>query len=100
MLRKRILYQTKFLFKHREAVVTFFLLIWLIIGKYLGNVFAFRGMDITQMYYPLKLLTLPYNRVNCNADVTTLLIMLYPILVTLPAGFYYVKEPQTGEDCI
>lgn len=100
MLRKRILYQTKFLFKQREAVVTFFLLIWLIIGKYLGNVFAFRGMDITQMYYPLKLMTLSYNRVNYNTDVTTLLIMLYPILVTLSAGFSYVKEPQTGEDCI
>lgn len=52
------------------------------------------------MYYPLKLMTLSYNRVNYNTDVTTLLIMLYPILVTLPAGFSYVKEPQTGEDCI
>lgn len=71
---------------------------WLIIGNYLGNVFAFRGMDITQMYYPLKLMTLSYNRVNYNADVTTLLIMLYPILVTLPVGFSYVKEQQTGEE--
>lgn len=95
MLRKLILYQTQFLLKQREAAATFLLLIWFIIGNYLGNVTAFRGMDITQMYYPLKLMTLSYNRVNYNADVTTLFIMLYPILVTLPAGFSYVKEQQT-----
>ncbi len=95
MLRKLILYQTQCLLKQREAAVTFLLLIWFIIGNYLGNVIAFRGMDITQMYYPMKLMTLSYNRVNYNADVTTLFIMLYPILVTLPAGFSYVKEQQT-----
>lgn len=98
MLRKLVRYQTIFLLKQREAVAAFLLLIWFIIGNYLGNVSAFRGMDVTQMYYPLKLMTLSYNRVYYNADITTLFIMLYPILVTLPAGFSYVKEQQTREE--
>lgn len=98
MLRKLVIYQTRFLLKQREAVAAFLFLIWFIIGNYLGNVRTFRGMDITQMYYPLKLMTLSYNRTNYNADMTTLFIMLYPILVTLPAGFSYVKEQQTKEE--
>lgn len=98
MLRKLVIYQTRFLLRQREAVAAFLFLIWFIIGNYLGNVRTFRGMDITQMYYPLKLMTLSYNRTNYNADMTTLFIMLYPILVTLPAGFSYVKEQQTKEE--
>ncbi|MCM1538994.1 MAG: hypothetical protein NC254_11435 [bacterium] len=97
-MRKLIRYQTTFLLKQWEAVAAFLLLIWFIIGNYLGNVTTFRGMDVTQMYYPLKMMTLSYNRVNYNADVTTQFIMLYPILVTLPAGFSYIKEQQTREE--
>lgn len=97
-MRKLIRYRTTFLLKQWEVVAAFLLLIWFIIGNYLGNVTTFRGMDVTQMYYPLKMMTLSYNRVNYNADVTTLFIMLYPILVTLPAGFSYIKEQQTREE--
>ncbi|MBD5466648.1 MAG: hypothetical protein HDR21_00675 [Lachnospiraceae bacterium] len=97
-MRKLVVYQTTFLLRQREAVASFLLLMWFVIGNYLGNVTTFRGMDVTQMYYPLKMMTLSYNRVNYNADITTLFIMLYPILVTLPAGFSYVKEQQTREE--
>lgn len=96
-MSKLLITQTKFLLKQREAVITFCMLIWFILINYLGNVSAFRGRDITQMYYPYKMMTLSYNRVNYNAEITMLLIMLYPVLVSLPAGFAYLKEEHTNE---
>lgn len=100
MLLKVIMRQTKFLLKQKEAVLTMIILLWLIASTYLENVLYFRGLDVSQMYHPMKLLTLSYNRVNHSASISLLLVMIYPILVTLPAGFAYVKEQQTKEEVL
>ncbi|MGN0335468.1 MAG: hypothetical protein ACI4DV_07400 [Lachnospiraceae bacterium] len=98
MLFRFIIKQTKFLLKQREALLTMTLLFWLVIINYLGNVLDFRGTDVSQMYQPMKLLVLSYNRINYNANNTLLIVMLYPFLVSMPAGFSYVKEQQTKEE--
>lgn len=98
MKRKIVFRQVAFLLKQKEALLTSFLLLLLVLGNYLRNVLDFRGMDVSQMYHPMKLLTLSYNRTYYNADVTLLLTMLYPFLVALPAGVSYAKEQQTKEE--
>ena len=90
--------QTKFLLRQKEAVFTVTLLLWLVIGNYLGNVWKFRGTDVSQMYQSMKLLTLSYNRVYDSADMTLLITMLYPFLVAVPAGFSYIRGHRTGEE--
>lgn len=98
MLFKVIVKQTNFLLKQKEALLTMILFLGMILINYLENVISFRGTDVSQMYQPMKLLLLSYNRINYNANNTLLIVMLYPLLVSLPAGFSYIKEQQTKEE--
>lgn len=74
-----------------------FILFGMVIYTFISNVLEYQGMDIAEMYHPMKLMLLSYNRVNEDADMTGLLIQLYPFLVVLPAGFSLSKEYQLGE---
>lgn len=64
--------------------------------NFIGNVLEFQGMDVAEMYQPMKLLLLSYNRTNLHADNTLSLIQLYPLLVVCPAGFALAREYQLG----
>lgn len=96
MLWKAAISQTKNLLKRKEAIFTFYILLIMVLVNFLGNVLAFQGSDVVEMYHPMKLLFLSYNITNYNASGTLLLIQLYPILVVCPAGFALSKEYQLG----
>lgn len=98
MLIKAIKKQTIFLLKQKEAILIFILLLFIVLGNYITNVLIFRGTDVSQMYQPMKLLALSLNKVYYNADIPLLIVMIYPILVAVPAGFSYTKEQQTKEE--
>lgn len=90
--------QTGYLLRKKNAVIVFYVLLAMVLFNYISNVVAFQGRDVLNMYQPMKLLLLSYNRTNYNADMTILLIQLYPLLVVCPAGFALAKEYQTGEN--
>lgn len=94
MIFKATLSQTTFLLKKREAVCVFYVLFIMVIINFIGNVLYFQGWDIVEMYQPMKILLLSYNRTNLNATNTLMLIQLYPLLVVCPAGFSLAKEYQ------
>ncbi len=98
MLLKESLRQTGFLLKQREAGFTLTVLFWIVLWNYLRNVVTFQGLDVSQMYEPVKLLTLSYNKTYYDADTVLLFTMLYPLLVPLAAGLSYAKERQTKEE--
>lgn len=98
MLIKVIKKQTFFLLKQKEAILTFILLLFVVLGNYITNVLTFRGTDVSQMYQPMKLLALSLNEIYFNANIQLLIVMIYPILVAIPAGFSYTKEQQTKEE--
>ena len=62
--------------------------------NFVNNVIAFQGRDVSNMYHPMKLLTLSYNRMYYNADVTLLFTQMYPLLVACPAGLVLAREKQ------
>ena len=96
MLKNSIILQTRFLLHKKEAIITFYILLILVLSNYVSNVMAFQGMDKLLMYNPMKMLLLSYNRVYYNASNTLILIQLYPILVTLPTGFSILNEKNNG----
>ena len=98
MLIKVIKKQTIFLLKQKEASLTFILLLAVVLGNYITNVLTLRGTDVSQMYQPMKLLALSLNKVYFSANIQLLIVMIYPILVAVPAGFSYTKEQQTKEE--
>jgi len=100
MFIKATLTQTNFMLKQKETLVVFYVLLIQVLGNFISNVLTFQGIDIIQMYQPMKLLLLSYNRINYNADATLLFIQLYPILVVFPAGFALCKEQQSGQEVL
>lgn len=96
MICKATMTQTAYLLKKKEAVCVFYVLFSMVIMNFIGNVLDFQGRDIAEMYHPMKLLLLSYNRTNWNATNTLLLIQLYPLLVACPAGFSLAREYQRG----
>lgn len=86
MLIKAIKNQTIFLLKQKEASLTFILLLAVVLGNYITNVLTFRGTDVSQMYQPMKLLALSLNKVYFSANIQLLIVMIYPILVAVPAS--------------
>lgn len=98
MLLKESVRQTGFLLKQKEAVFTLVVLFWIVLWNYVKNVIEFQGLDVSQMYEPVKLLTLSYNKTYYDADTILLFTMLYPFLIPLAAGLSYAKEQQTKEE--
>lgn len=96
MIFKTTIAQTAFMLKRKEAVCVFYVLLFMVIINFVGNVLYFQDRDIAEMYQPMKLLLLSYNRTNWNATNTLLLIQLYPLLVVCPAGFSLAREYQIG----
>lgn len=88
----------KLLLKTKEAMVTFFILLLIVLSNFLSNINMLQGRDITELYHPMKMLSLSYNKSLYDADTALLLIQLYPFLVILPGGFSYIKENQTREE--
>lgn len=96
MIFRAAISQTAFMLKRKESICTFYILFFMVIINFIGNVLYFQGTDIVEMYQPMKLLLLSYNRVNWNGTNTLLLIQLYPLLVVCPAGFSLAREYQLG----
>ncbi|MDE7223355.1 MAG: hypothetical protein K2O34_06200, partial [Acetatifactor sp.] len=96
MIIKATMTQTAFMLKKRESLCVFYVLFFMVIINFFGNVLYFQGRDVAEMYYPMKLLLLSYNRTDLNATNTLLLVQLYPLLVVCPAGFSLAREYQCG----
>lgn len=62
--------------------------------NYIGNVLTFQGKDVLDMYQPMKILSLSYNRAGYNETNTMLFVQLYPLLVACPAGLALAREKQ------
>lgn len=100
MFFRSIKTQLCFILRQRITQAVFFLLLTLVGYNFVNNVFQFQGMDVSNMYHPMKLLTLSYNRVYFNADITLLLVQIYPLLVACPAGLILAKETQMKMDSL
>lgn len=96
MILKATMSQTAFMLKKRESLCVFYILFFMVLINFVGNVLYFQGRDVAEMYHPMKLLLLSYNRTDLNATNTLLLIQLYPLLVVCPAGFSLAREYQRG----
>lgn len=96
MIFKVTVSQTAFLLKKREAVCVFYVLLILVVANFIDNVLYFQGKDVVEMIHPMRLLLLSHDRANLNATNTLQLILLYPLLAVVPAGFSLAKEYQSG----
>ncbi|MCM1535779.1 MAG: hypothetical protein NC126_07660 [Clostridium sp.] len=96
MIFKAAMSQTAFMLKKRESLCVFYVLFFMVLHNFIGNVLYFQGLDILVMKQPMQLLLLSHLRTNLNSSNTLMLIQLYPILVVIPASFSLAREYQRG----
>ena len=92
MLCRFIKLQTGEMLRKKTTVALYLALLCLVLYNFLSNVFTYRGTDIVEMIQPMKLLLLS----NDNR-LSFFLLMCWPLLVVLPAGFGYLSDKQAGE---
>lgn len=98
MFYKAIKTQTISLLRQKGAIITFYILLAIVLANFIENVMDFQGMEIVEMYHPMKLILLSYNKISYRANFVVLLTQLYPLLVVFPAGFSLAIEQQSGEE--
>ena len=54
--------QVKFMLRQKNARIVFYILLVMILTNFISNVLMFQGMDVINMYHPMKLLLLSWNR--------------------------------------
>ena len=85
------------LLRQRRSLLVFSFLFSLVIIHFAWNVILFQGLDVSQMYQPMKLLLLSYDYTNFEGDMYLFFVQLYPLLVVIPAGLSLTGEYQSGE---
>ncbi|MCX4372156.1 MAG: hypothetical protein OSJ58_10065 [Dysosmobacter sp.] len=95
-LLKLTLGQIRFMLNRKGSYLTFLALLAIMLFNYVSNTITFAGYDVLSMYHPMKMLSLSYNKIYHNADVTLILVQLFPLIVNLPAGLSLSTEQQIG----
>lgn len=93
MLLKSIKMQVKSILHHKEAFITICILIFFVFVNYYTNIITYKGKDIVDMYFPMKLLLLS----SSSGAFGFYLMQYYPLLVILPAGFSYIFDRDSRE---
>ena len=92
--------QLSYCFRQRITQLTMLFLFLLVGTNYINNVILFKGTDIIEMYHPMKLLLLSFNRGIYSADSIMFFMQLYPLLLAFPAGSILAKERLLGIDTL
>lgn len=93
-LLKTTLLQIGMLIKKKTAIITFVFLLVLVLANYIANIFEFMGRDVVNMYHPMKMLSLSYNKTYYNSSIALILTTVFPLLVNIPAGLSLNVETQ------
>lgn len=93
MLLKSVRMQIKSILNHKEIFIIMCILMLFVFVNYFTNIIKYNGKDITDMYFPMKLLLL-----SSGSGATNYYFMQYfPLLVIIPAGFSYVYDRDSKE---
>lgn len=92
MLRRFIKLQTGEMLCKKATVALYIALLCLVLYNFLTNVFTYKETDVVGMIHPMKLLLL-----SRDSRFSFFLLMCWPLLVVLPAGFGYLSDKQAGE---
>jgi len=91
---KDIIQKTCFLLRRKTAVLTLAVMMGLVLMQFANNLSAFRGLDVKDMLpnTELGLLSLQVFAL----DPALMLVQVYPLLVTLPAGLIFADNRSCG----
>ncbi|GMQ57180.1 hypothetical protein AN1V17_15750 [Vallitalea sediminicola] len=93
MLLKSVRMQIKSILNHKEVFITMCILMLFVFINYFTNVLKYNGKDITDMYFPMKLLLLS----SGSGAANYYFMQYFPLLVIIPVAFSYVYDRDSKE---
>lgn len=92
MFIKSVQSQLTIIKEKKSYYLMFLLMFGWVLCNYFHNVFQYAGRDILDMYQPMRILTLADSGLYFY-----ILMLLYPIIVIIPASFSYLYDQDVGE---
>jgi hypothetical protein len=92
MLIKSIKTQYKIIVEKKSFYFMFMAVFGYMLFNFIGNVFEYAGRDVVDMYHPMRILLLAEGGRNYHY-----FILLYPIIVAIPAAFSYMYDQDVNE---
>lgn len=96
MLLKEIFLKTKYILQGKRAALIFYALFLMVTLNFIENVTEFRGLDKLQMYHPMKMLLLSYNKTNYRADLVNFINTIIPFFGLHTRGIYNSTGKAAG----
>ncbi|WP_304941949.1 hypothetical protein [Vallitalea guaymasensis] len=93
MLLKSVRMQIKSILNHKEVFITVCILMLFVFINYFSNIIKYNGKDISDMYFPMKLLLLS----SGSGPINYYFMQYFPLLVIIPVGFSYVHDRDSKE---
>lgn len=98
MILRSALAQTRSSLKQPGSIIAFFVLLMTVLQNFVQNVLLYQGNDVLAMMHPMDLLMLAPT--SSDPERLSVLLQIYPLLVTLPAVLPFARERQTGESIL
>lgn len=85
--------QIEIMLKSKCSILGFYILLFFVLINFSSNVVKYHGMDVMEMYHPMKLILLGEN----SGPYGYFFLQIYPLIVVLPAGFSLFSDKSSGE---
>lgn len=94
---KSIRSQIQIIVEKKFAVIIFVVILLLVIYNFLSNVFKYKGTLTPLMINPMRLLFISGDSLD-PGTISFYFMQLFPLLVTIPAGYIYADEHNSKEE--
>lgn len=90
-MRRSICNQCKQLSESWTVLLVFLFMCYMVLSNFIYNVNLYQGLDITEMYHPMRILTLTQ-----DTSSGTMIMQMLPLLVVIACGFTYIRDRNAG----
>ena len=90
-MKRSICNQCKQLFESWTVLLVFIFMCYMVLSNFFYNVNQYEGLDVTEMYHPMRILTLTQ-----DTSSGIIIMQMLPLLVVMACGFTYIRDRNAG----
>ena len=85
-------FHTKNILLQKSSCVCVCVISTFVVVNFLMNVYKYQGLDLVEMYHPMKLILLSEH----NGAIRYFFLQVFPFLSVLPGGFSFIRDTKSG----
>lgn len=90
-MKRSICNQCKQLSGSWTVLLVFMFMCYMVLNNFIHNVNTYEGLDVIEMYHPMRILTLTQDSAS-----GVIIMQMLPLLVVIACGFTYIKDRNAG----